>query len=134
MATEFDVYVTGSGKNLLDAIGILAEQGVNLNTITTTKNGSGYNVRFITGDEEATRRTFIKADLPFSEKRVLVVDVFNRPGQWVRAASHLVEAGVDFEGSYLLGQNGDTLRFVFAVRDYGMAKKVAGQFTECSMD
>jgi hypothetical protein len=134
MATEFEVSISGSGKNLLDAIGILAEHGVNLNTIATTRNGNGYNVKFLTGNEEETRRTFIKADLPFKERKVLVVDVFNRPGQWVRAASHLVDAGVEFDGSYLLGQNGDKLRFVFAVNNYDMAKKVAGQFTECSMD
>lgn len=134
MATEFEVSISGSGKNLLDAIGILAEHGVNLNTIATTRNGKGYNVKFLTGNEEETRRTFIKADLPFKERKVLVVDVFNRPGQWVRAASHLVDAGVEFDGSYLLGQNGDKLRFVFAVNNYEMAKKVAGQFTECSMD
>jgi len=134
MATEFEVYISGSGKDLLAALGILAEQGVNLNTIATTKNGGGYSVKFITGDEEMTRRTFIKADLAFTERKVLVVDVFNRPGQWARAASHLVDAGVNFQGSYLLGQNGDTLRFVFAVSNYEVAKKVAGQFTECSMD
>lgn len=134
MATEFEVTISGSGKSLLDAIGILADHGVNLNTIATTRNGKGYNVKFITGNEEETRRTFIKADLPFTERKVLVVDVFNRPGQWVRAASHLVDAGVEFDGSYLLGQNGDRLRFVFAVNNYEMAKKVAGQFTECSMD
>ncbi len=134
MATEFEVYITGSGKDLLDIIGILAEQGVNLNTIATAKNGGGYSVKFITGDEETTRRTFIKADLAFTERKVLIVDVYNRPGQWVKAASHLVDAGVSFQGSYLLGQNGDTLRFVFAVNNYEMAKKVASQFTECSMD
>jgi len=134
MATEFDVYISGSGQNLLDALGILADQGVNLNTIATVKNGNGFCVKFLTGDEEKTRRTFMLADMKFKEKKVLVVDVFNRPGQWVRAASHLVDAGVEFEGSYLLGQNGDTLRFVFAVNNYDIAKKVAGQFTECSMD
>ena len=54
MATEFEVTISGTGKNLLNTIGILAEHGVNLNTITTTRNGNGYNVRFITGDDEAT--------------------------------------------------------------------------------
>ncbi len=134
MATEFEIYVSGKSKNLLDAIGILADHGVNLNTIATVKNGGGYSVKFLTGNEEETRRTFMKADLPFKEKKVLVVDVFNRPGQWVKAASHLADAGVELEGSYLLGQSGDKLRFVFAVGNYEMAKKVAGQFTECSMD
>ena len=76
----------------------------------------------------------MKADLLFKERKVLIVDVFNRPGQWVRAALHLVDSGVELEGSYLLGQHGDKLMFVFAVNNYEMAKKVAGQFTECSMD
>ncbi len=134
MATEFDVYVSGSAKNLLESIKVLADHGINLNTIATTKNGSGYNVKFLTGDDERTRQTFMKADLPFKERKVLVVDIFNRPGQWVRAASNLVEAGVELEGSYLLGQKGDSLRFVFAVNNYEMAKKVAEQLMECSLD
>lgn len=134
MATEFDVYISGSGKNLLDAIKVLADEGINLNTITTTRKTDGYCVKFLTGDDDKTRRTFMKADLKFKEKKVLVVDVYNRPGQWLKAASHLLDAGVELEGSYLLGQNGDALRFVFAVNNYEMAKKVACQFTECSMD
>ncbi len=134
MATEFEVYVSGSGRELLEAISVLADHGVNLNTIATTRNGGGYDVKFITGDEEKTRQTFMKADMPFKERKVLVMEVFNRPGQWVRAATLLIDAGVLFEGSYLLGQSGDTLRFVFAVSNYEMAKKVACQFTECSMD
>lgn len=134
MATEFEIFVSGNSKNLMDAIGVLAEHGVNLNTIATAKNGGGYSVKFLTGNEEHTRRTFMKSDIPFKERRVLVVDVFNRPGQWVKAAHHLADAGVELEGSYLLGQHDDKLRFVFAVNNYEMAKKVAGQFTECSMD
>jgi hypothetical protein len=134
MTTEFELSFNGSSQNLLDAISVLADQGINLNTIATGKVGAGYVIKFITGTEEEVRRTFIKADLPFKERKVLIVEVHNRPGQWLKAARHLVDAGIGLEASYLLGQHGDKLRFVFVVDNYEMAKKVAGQITECSMD
>jgi hypothetical protein len=134
MTTEFELSFNGSGPNLLDAVTILAEHAINMNTIATAKVDGRYVIKFITGSEEEVRRTFIKADLDFKERRVLVVEVNDRPGQWVKAARILVDAGVKLEASYLLGQHGDKLRFVFAVDNYETAKKVAGQITDCSMD
>jgi hypothetical protein len=45
-----------------------------------------------------------------------------------------VDGGVQLEASYLLGQHGDKLTFVFVVDNYERAKKIAGQITNCSMD
>ena len=134
MTTEFELSVNGSSKDLLDSIAVLADQDINLNTIATAKADGHYVIKFITGSEDEVRRTFIKADLPFKEKRVLIVEVHNRPGMWVKAAHHLVDGGVQLEASYLLGQHGDKLTFVFVVDNYERAKKIAGQITNCSMD
>lgn len=134
MTTEFELSFNGSSRNLLDAISVLADQGINLNTIATGKVNGRYMIKFITGSEDAVRSTFLKADLPFTERKVLVVEVDNRPGQWLKAARHLVDAGVVLDASYLLGHHGNKLLFVFAVDNYEMAKKVASQITECSMD
>lgn len=134
MTTEFELAVSGSSKDLLDAVALLAEQNINLDTIATAKVGDKYFIRFLTGCDEECRRTFMKADLPFKERKVLVVDMYNRPGQWVRAAKCLVDRGVQLQTSYLLGQKGDRLRFVFCVDDYEKAKKIAGQIAECSVD
>jgi hypothetical protein len=41
---------------------------------------------------------------------------------------------VELEGSYLLSQKNDRLRFVFGVSDYPKAKKIVGQITDCSVD
>jgi hypothetical protein len=60
--------------------------------------------------------------------------MINRPGQWFRAASQMTNGGVDLEGSYLLGQNGAKMRFVFVVNDYDKAKKIACQIADCSAD
>lgn len=134
MATEFEISVSGPTKNLLDAIGVLSSQLVNLETVATAKVEDRYIVRFLTGNDDECRGAFMKADLPFKERKVLVLDVFNRPGQWLRAARCLTDGGVELEGSYLLGQKNDRLRFVFGVSDYEKAKKIVGQITDCSLD
>lgn len=135
MTTEFELYIPGTTRNLLDAIEVLSEHNINLDTIAARRVvGDKYVLRFVTGLEEECRRTFMKADLPFKERKVLLVEMSNRPGQWLRAARHLVNGGVELEGSYLLGQNGSKLRFVFAVDDYEKAKKAACQIADCSAD
>ena len=134
MTTEFELSLNGSSKNLLDSIAVLAEQDINLETVSTGRVDGHFVIRFVTGSEEEVRRTFMKADLPFKEKRVLIVEVHNRPGQWVKAARVLVDGGVGLESSYLLSQQGDKLRFVFVVDNFERARKIASQITECSMD
>ena len=134
MATEFEISVAGPTRNLLDAISVLSSQLVNLETVATAKVDDQFVVRFITGNDDECRAAFMKADLPFKERKVLVLDVFNKPGQWLKAARCLIDGGVELEGSYLLSQKDDRLRFVFGVSDYPKAKKIVGQITDCSVD
>jgi len=134
MTTEFEMSVDGSSENLLNAFNLLAEHQVNLDTIATAKVEDRYVIKFLTGCEEECRRTFMKADLPFTERKVLVVEMFNRPGQWMKAARALVAAGFSLETSYLSGQKDNKLRFVFGVDDYEGAKTIIGQIAEYSVD
>jgi hypothetical protein len=134
MTTEFELSVDGSSENLLNAFNLLAEHQVNLDTIATAKVEDRYVIKFLTGCEEECRRTFMKADLPFTERKVLVVEMFNRPGQWMKAARALVAAGFSLETSYLSGQKDNKLRFVFGVDDYEGAKQIIGQIAEYSVD
>jgi hypothetical protein len=60
--------------------------------------------------------------------------MFNRPGQWVKAARCMVNGGVELHACYLLGQEGDRQRFVFLVDDYEKAKSIVGQIAECAVD
>ena len=134
MTTEFELTVDGSSENLLNAFNILAEHQVNLDTIATAKVDDQYVIKFLTGCEEECRRTFMKSDLNFKERKVLVVEMYNKPGQWMKAARALVDSGVNLETSYLSGQNADKLRFVFGVDDYDKAKDIIGQIAEYSVD
>jgi len=134
MPTEFEMSFTGSSKNLLDAIAVLAEHNINLNTVATARTKDRYVVKFVTGSDEEVRRSFMKADLPFKDRRVLVVEMYNRPGQWLRVAKALVDAGIEIEASYMIGQKGDRQSFVFAVSDYEKARIACGSLGECSVD
>ncbi|OGS41474.1 MAG: hypothetical protein A3K67_04040 [Euryarchaeota archaeon RBG_16_62_10] len=134
MATEFELSVAGNTKNLLDSIAVLADQKINLTTVATARVDDRYVVKFITGDDEEVRRTFMKADISFKERPVLVVNVHNRPGEWVKVARCLVNGGVEINASYLLSQNGATMRFVFVVDNHVKAKDIAKQIAECSVD
>ena len=134
MATEFEMSFTGSSKGLLDAIVMLAEHNINLNTVATAKIDDRYFVKFLTGSEEEVRRMLMKADLQFRDRQVLVVRVFNKPGQWLRVARALVEAGIEINASYLMGQKGDTMSLVFVVSDYEKARKICSRIAECSID
>lgn len=134
MATEFELTLPGNTRDLIGAISVLAEHNVNLSTVATAKVGDKYIVKFLTNNEEECRRGFMKADIEFKEKRVLVFNVVNRPGEWVKAARCLMNAGVEIETSYLLSRNGDKLSFVFSVNDYDKAKKIVSQLTECGVD
>lgn len=134
MATEFELMVPGTTKDLVNSVAVLADNSVNLSTVSTAKVGGGYVIRFLTGNEEQCRTSFMKSDIAFKERKVLVLNVFNRPGEWLKAARCLGNAGVEIDTSYLLSREGDRLSFVFVVSDYERAKKIISQITECSLD
>ena len=119
---------------MLDAISVLAEHDINLETVATAKIDDRWVIKFVTGSEEQVRRSFMKADLHFKEKPVLVVEMRNRPGQWLKVARALDEAGIEITASYLLNQKGDTQSFVFGVSDRDKARKVCKVLSECSVD
>src|SRR4030042_616115 len=99
MTTEFELSVSGPSNNLLNAISVLASHAINLDSIATAKTGDKYVIKFITANEEECRRTFIKADLPYKERKVLAVELYNRPGQWLKAAKHVVDGGGELPAS-----------------------------------
>jgi hypothetical protein len=125
MMTEFELSITGSSKYLLDVIALLGEHAINIDTVATARVGERWVIKFLTGSEEEVRRTFIKANLDFKERKVLVVDMPDLPGEWVRTARALVDKNVNMDASYLLGQKGNKLRVVFGVDDADRAKEVA---------
>ncbi len=134
MPTEFELSFSGSSRNVLDAIAVLAEHNINLNTVATARTKDKYVIKFVAGSDDEVRASFLKADLPFKERRVLAVEMPNRPGQWLRVARALVDGGIDIEASYMLAMAPDSLRFVFAVSDYEKARSICLKLGDCSVE
>lgn len=132
--TEFEIALDGPTRSLLDAISVLAEDKINLDTVSITEAGHGYLVRFLTGSDEKVRTSLIKADLPFKENKVLVAQTANKPGEWLRVARAFADNGIDIKASYVLGQSGDAMRIVFVVSDHERARQICSTVAECSID
>lgn len=133
MATEFEMSFTGSSKEMLEAIALLAEHNINLETIATAKVDGRWVIKFLTGSEEEVRRSFMKADFHFKDRPVLVIEMSNKPGQWLKVAKALVGAGIEITASYMLSQRNDKQSFVFAVSDYQKAVSVCRILSECAI-
>src|SRR5512136_1979976 len=133
MANEFQMSFSGSSKDLLDAIAILAEQDINLDTVATAKIGENFVIKFLSTSEEKVRRALMKADLEFRDRPVIIVEMFNSPGQWLKVARTIVNSGVEIDSSYLMGQKGDRMSVVFAVSDTDKARAILTRLTELSV-
>jgi hypothetical protein len=129
VATEFEMSFTGSSKNLLNALAVLADHDVNMDTVATAHVDDRFVIKFLSGSEEKVRGTFMKSDIQFKDRQVLIIEMFNKPGQWLKVARSLVDAGIEMKASYLLGQDNDRVRYVFAVDNYQKAKKVSSKIS-----
>ena len=118
----------------MKAIAILAEDKINLDSVSIAEAGRGYLVRFLTGSEEDVRNSLMKADLPFKENKVLMVEMPNKPGQWLRFAQALADHGVEVTHTYRVGESKDKHVYAFGVSDYQKAKSVCGPLGACSED
>ena len=134
MPTEFEVRLDGPTKTLLGAIRVLAEQAINLDTISIAQSDRGYMVRFLTGSEENVRTSLMKADLQFKENKVILVEVLNKPGQWLRVAQALADEGIEVNHSYRVGEANQNHVYAFGVSDYQKAKETCSRLGVCWAD
>jgi hypothetical protein len=132
--TEFELSISGTSKTLLDAVALLGEHDVNIDSVATAHVSDKWVIKFLTGSEEAVRRTFMKAGLEFKERKVLVVDMPDRPGEWVKSTRALIDKGVKIDSSYLLDRKDKKLRFVFGVDKPDFALKVAKKIPGLSVE
>jgi len=101
MLTEFVIKTGSSTRNVLKIAEILAENGINLTTVSIEKQEGISCVRLLTSDNEACTRALMKADLDYCTRQVLVAEVLDRPGQWAKAARKLADGGIEINSSYL---------------------------------
>ena len=74
---------------------VLAERGLNIESIGGIVHGDHAIVSFIPDDAEATRQLLDELDAPYEEWEALTVEAPNRPGELAKVADRLGQAGAN---------------------------------------
>ena len=112
----------------------MADKRINLDTVSISQAGHGYLVRFLTGSEEDVRTSLMKADLSFRENKVLVIEIANKPGQWLRVAQKLADGGIEISHTYRVGEASGNHVYAYGVSDYAKARKLCRKLGKCAED
>lgn len=121
---EFDVIVENKVGALRDAALLLAERGVNIKAISSEANGDIGRMRLIVDKELAAREALSGAGYTFEENNIIVLTVEDKPGELVKYATRLADAGINMSAVYLAGKTGNKADIAFVVDDFDKAMRV----------
>jgi len=124
MCIEFKVIFKGGTKELLTLTEELAAKGVNLATIAMEKAAGVISLRFYPSNIERARKSLKEAEVKFTEKEVLLIEVEDRLGQYATIARKLHGAGVEIVASHVMTTKGDKMWLVFEVDNIDAGKRV----------
>lgn len=113
--TEFVVRLDNRPGSFARLTELLAEAGVNIETLCAwAADGEGI-VRFIADDAAAARRALAEAGILADERTVLTTVLPHRPGALAEVARNLADAEVIIEALYVLRSSGDGVEVAIAV-------------------
>lgn len=101
---------------------LLAQRGLNIDSIGGIVHGDHAIVTFIPNDAEATRVLLDELDAPYEEWDALTVDAPNRPGELAKLAERLGKAGANIT-SILALPVGDEVHLALTFEDLDRARK-----------
>lgn len=120
--TEFVVRLDHRPGTLAGVTEVLANAGVNIESLAAWgADGEGI-VRFVVDNADATRRALRQAGLRTEERRVLVTSIPNRPGELANVTRVLADAEINIEALYLLRTRDDEVVIAIAVDDPAAAE------------
>ena len=120
---QFEVSIENKGA-IADVSDALAKLGINIKAISTElKDGMGI-VKFVTEDEELTRKALKMANLNFSEYEIMPVELEDKPGEFARLTKLLADMGIDIESVFLLTREEGVAKLALKVNDLEKAKKL----------
>ena len=117
---QFDVLVENKVGVLADVCEALAKNAINIASIST---GQG-RIKFITEDENTTRKVLEGNRFKFKEYDVLSFNMIDRPGELAKTARTLAKANVNVDSLYILGKDNGNTSVVFGVSDLTKAKQI----------
>ena len=100
ISTQLTLYMTNKPGELARATKAFAAAGINIEGISVAETSDVGLVQLIVSDAELARQVLKKADIPFSEQRVAILALPNKPGALAAVASRLAEQNVNINYLY----------------------------------
>ena len=121
---DFAIQITHRPGELARVATALSRHGVNIKSIAGLAIGQHVLVRIIADDVESARAALEAANIRFEESEVVTVLLENRAGELAALSNKLADAGVNLQGIYLTGIDGDLVELAVVADDVKRAKRV----------
>ena len=122
MAIEFTVRLDNQPGQLAQLGGVLGDAGINIDAVHQISIGPESIVQFVPASTDGAALALSKANIAYSTREVLVVNILDEPGTLGDVALVMADAGINIESVYLTTGGG----LVLNVDDLSGAVQVAG--------
>lgn len=113
--TEFVIDLANRPGSLASVTQLLADEGVNVETLAAWGADGDGIVRLIVDNAEAARRALTAAGLRITEHQVLTATLPHRPGALAELTRALADAAVNIDAMYVLRSNEREVEIALAV-------------------
>ncbi len=114
---EFDIVLPRKPSAFAGIAETLAGSGVNIRGISTETRGDKLVFKVVTDDEASTRAVLARQTAPFTEREVLSVVIFDRPGELAKVSRKLARRMIQIESMYMLSRGGGKTEVAFTASD-----------------
>lgn len=127
---QFNIVLSNKPSALAVVTETLAASAVNVRGVASEPLGGGMLFKVVTSDEATTRSALKAGNVNFSEREVLSVVLYDRPGELAKLARRLARQMVKVESVFFLTHSPGQLEVAFATDDIARAKEALRDWRE----
>jgi hypothetical protein len=118
---EFDIVLPRKPSAFAGIAEQLAKGGISIRGISAEAEPSKWMFKLVTDDEASTRSILAGQGISFTEREVLTVVIFDRPGELAKLARKLARRMIQVETMYMLARGGGKTEVAFTATDMAKA-------------
>ncbi len=118
---EFDIVLPRKPSAFASIAEQLAKGGISIKGISAEAGADKWTFRLVTDDEASTRTILARQGTSFTEREVLTVVIFDRPGELAKLARKLARRMIQVETMYMLARGGGKTEVAFTASDMAKA-------------
>lgn len=118
---EFDIVLARKPSAFAGIAEQLAKGGINIRGISAEAVPNKWLFKLVTDDEASTRTILSGHGISFTEREILTVVIFDRPGELAKLARKLARRMIQVESMYMLARGGGKTEVAFTASDMAKA-------------